>query len=73
MKSLSILGILLVVAGLAALIFGQIEVLDRETLIKVGDTKIEAETTRLIELPQIVGITALGAGVVILLVGFRRQ
>lgn len=73
MKSLSILGILLVVAGLAALIFGQIEVLDRETLIKVGDTKIEAETTRLIELPQIVGITAVGAGVVILFVGFRRQ
>lgn len=73
MKSLSILGILLVAAGLAALIFGQIEVLDRETLIKVGDTKIEAETTRLIELPQIAGIMAVGAGVVILFVGFRRQ
>jgi len=73
MKPLSIFGILLVVAGLAALIIGQISVPDRDTIVKVGDTKIEAETTKTIQLPQIAGLVAVGAGVVILFVGFRRQ
>lgn len=73
MKPLSIFGIFLIVAGLAALIFGQINVPDRETLVKVGDTKIETETTKSIQLPQVAGIAAVGAGVVILFVGFRRK
>lgn len=73
MKPLSIFGIFLVVAGLAVLIFGQINVPARETLVKVGDTKIETETTKTIQLPQIAGLVAVGAGVVILFVGFRRQ
>jgi len=73
MKPLSIFGILLVVAGLAALIIGQINVPDRDTIVKVGDAKIEAETTKSIPLPQIAGLAAVGAGVVILFVGFRRQ
>ncbi len=73
MKPLSIFGILLVVAGLAALIIGQISVPDRDTIVKVGDTKIEAETTKTIQLPQIAGLVAVGAGVVILFVGYRRQ
>lgn len=73
MKPLSIFGILLIVAGLAALIIGQISVPDRDTIVKVGDTKIEAETTKTIQLPQIAGLVAVGAGVVILFVGYRRQ
>lgn len=73
MKPLSIFGILLVVAGLAALVFGQVNVPQRETLVKVGDTKIETETTKSIELPEIAGVAAIAAGVVILFVGFRRR
>ena len=73
MKPLSTFGIFLVVAGLAALIFGQINVPDREKLVKVGDVKVEAETTKTIQLPQIAGLVAVGAGVVILFVGFRRR
>jgi hypothetical protein len=73
MKPLSIFGIVLVVAGLAALVFGEINVPDRETLVKVGDAKIETETTKSIQLPQVAGIAAVGAGVVILFVGLRRR
>lgn len=68
MKNTLILGIVLIVVGLAILAYGQFSYHSRETVLKVGPIQATADTTKTVPLPPILGwaLVAGGAGVMVL-------
>ena len=46
MKPISMLGVLLIVAGIAALVFGEINFAKRETVVQIGDAKLAGAFSR---------------------------
>ncbi len=65
-------GIVLVVLGVAALIWQKVGYTQRETLVDVGSVNITADTTKSIPLPPIVGGIALAGGVGLIVAGARK-
>ncbi len=73
MKPISIAGIVLIIAGIVALVLGEFSFTKRETVLQVGDATLEAETKESIPLPPIAGVAAVVAGIVLVVVGYRRR
>ena len=73
MKPISIIGALLIIAGIAALVLGQVSFTKHETVVQLGDAKIEAQSKDTYPIPPIAGIAALAAGVVLVVVGYRKR
>jgi uncharacterized membrane protein YidH (DUF202 family) len=73
MKPISIIGVLLIVAGVAALVLGEVSFTKRETVVQIGDAKLDAETRDTYPIPAVAGIAAAVAGVVLVVVGYRRR
>lgn len=71
MKPMAIAGVVLIVLGLAALVYGGITYTSRETVIDIGPLQATAETEKTLPLPPIAGIIAVIGGVA-LLVGSGR-
>lgn len=71
MKAITILGILLIVGGLAALVVRGIEYTTHDTVIDAGPVQVEAEQTKTIPLSPIAGGVALAAGLILVGVGRR--
>ena len=55
MKPISIIGVLLIVAGVAALVLGEVSFTKRETVVQIGDAKLDAETKNTYPIPAIAG------------------
>ncbi len=72
-KSLSLLGILLVVLGALALAYQGISYTHREKVFDVGPIHATKDTQEHIPLPPILGGLALLGGVVLLVVGARQK
>ena len=66
-----IVAVLLIVLGVVALAWGGISYTREEEILDLGPLEAEAETRETIPLPPILGIVAVGAGVVLLLFGRR--
>jgi len=64
-KLMALAGVALIVAGLLALAYQQISYTTRETVIDVVNVAATTETKKTIPLSPIVGIAAVGSGVVI--------
>jgi uncharacterized membrane protein len=73
MKSLSLLGILLVVLGVLALAYQGITYTHREKVFDVGPIHATKDTQEQIPLPPILGGLALVGGVALLVVGARPK
>jgi hypothetical protein len=73
LKINSIIGIVLIVLGIAALAYQGISYTSRETVIDIGPLKATAETERTFPLPPIVGGAAVLAGVALLVVAGRAK
>jgi uncharacterized membrane protein YidH (DUF202 family) len=73
MKPISIIGVLLIVAGVAALVLGEVSFTKRETVVQIGDAKLDAETRNTYPIPAVAGIAAVVAGVVLVVVGYRKR
>jgi multisubunit Na+/H+ antiporter MnhC subunit len=71
MKPLALLGIVLMVLGLGALAYQGVTYTTRETVVDVGPIHATAERQKTIPLPPVLGITAVVAGVALLMVGRR--
>lgn len=71
MKTLSIVGILLIVIGIAAFAYQGITYTTQEKVVDLGPVQMTAEKTRTIPLPPIMGGIALAGGIVLLIVGKR--
>lgn len=72
MRAVTIVAIVLIVLGVAALAYQRITYTTRETIIDLGPLHAEADRQKSVRLPPIVGITAVGAGVLLLLLDRRR-
>ena len=70
---MKIVGILLIVLGIIALIFGGISYTREETLVDLGPIQAKTETRETIPLPPILGALALVGGVVLLVADSRKK
>jgi hypothetical protein len=73
MKPTSIIGILLIVGGLAALLMGGFSFTRSEKVLDVGPLEASVERRERVPLPPIVGGIALAAGVALLLLGNKKR
>jgi hypothetical protein len=73
MKPIAIIGVVLIVLGLAALAYQGITYTSRETVIDIGPVHATADRDKTIPLPPVVGGVAVAGGVLLLIAGSRRQ
>lgn len=69
MNNTSLVGTLLLVAGIIALAYQGFTYTTREKAVDLGFLEITAERSRTIPLPPIVGIAMVGAGVFLMVKG----
>lgn len=72
MKPIMLIGIVLIVLGLVALAYQGIAYTTREKVVQIGPVEVTAEKEKSLPLPPVVGAVAVGAGLVLVLVGSRR-
>ena len=70
---MKIAGVLLIVLGVVALIYGGISYTNREKVLDVGPIEATTETRETIPLPPILGALALVGGVALMIAGSRRR
>ena len=73
MKSITVLGILLVVLGILALVYQGFNYTRQEKVLDIGPIHATADTQEHVALPPIIGGLALVAGVVLLAMGARQK
>lgn len=73
MKPITIVGIILILGGVAALVFGGITYSKNETVLDIGGLQLEAKTKESLPIPQIAAILAAIAGIGLVLVGARSK
>jgi len=70
---LKTVGIILIVLGIVALIFGGISYTKKEKVFDVGPIHATAEHKKTIPLPPLLGAVSLIGGVILLVVGGRNS
>ena len=73
MKPIAIAGVLLIVLGLAALVYQGVSYTSRETVIDVGPITATADRQKTLPIPPVLGILAVAGGVALLVVGARQR
>ena len=73
MKTYNLIGIILIVAGIAALAYQGFSYTTRETVVDLGPLQMTAEKTKTIPLPPIAGALALVGGIVLLVMGNKKS
>jgi hypothetical protein len=73
MKPISIAGGVLIALGLVALVYQGINYRSRDTVIDIGPLHATAEREHTLPLSPILGITAVAAGVALLVAGARKR
>jgi hypothetical protein len=73
MKSLTVVGIVLVVLGVLALVYQGFNYTRRKDVLDIGPIHATADTQEHVPLPPIVGGLALVAGVAMLVMGARQK
>ena len=69
---MKIVGIVLIVVGIIALVYGGISYTSREKVLDIGPIEATRETRKTVPLPPLLGGFALAGGVVLLIVGSKR-
>jgi drug/metabolite transporter (DMT)-like permease len=72
MKRLAIAGVLLIVLGLAALVYQGVTYTTRETIIDIGPVRATADRKKTVPLPPVLGIAAVIGGGALLVSGTRK-
>jgi len=73
MRPIAIVGVLLIVLGVAALVYQGITYTSRETVIDLGPLHATADRQKTLPLSPVLGVAALAGGVVLLIAGVRRR
>lgn len=73
MKSTFLVGIALIVLGIAALAYQGITYTKKETILNIGPIHAEAERQHTIPLPPIIGVAAVVGGIILLVIGSRQN
>ena len=73
MKTYTLIGIILIAVGIIALAYQGITYTTKEKVVDIGPIQINADKTKTIPLPPIVGGVALLGGIVLLVAGGRKS
>jgi hypothetical protein len=73
MRPITIAGVVLLLLGVAALVYQGITYTSRATVIDLGPVHATADRQKTLPLPPVLGITAVAGGVVLLIAGMRRH
>ena len=73
MRPMTIVGVMLIVLGLAALAYQGVTYTSRETVIDIGPIHATADRQKTLPLPPVLGIVAVAGGVVLLIAGTRTR
>jgi len=73
MKPTIILAIILIALGIAALAYQGINYTTRENVVDLGPIKVTAEKTKTIPLTPIVGAIVIVGGIVLLVMGMKKN
>jgi hypothetical protein len=73
MKPVLILGIVLIILGVAALAYRGISYTKREQVLKIGPLEATAETQKTLPIPPAAGIAAILAGAAMVYAGSRKS
>lgn len=66
------LGIVLIILGIVVTVFTGISFQEEESVAEIGDVEITREKEREINWPQWAGVAVIAAGVVVLLIGYKK-
>ena len=69
MKTFTLVGLVLIALGIAALVYEGFTYTTRETVIDLGPIHATADRERTIPLPPILGIAAIAGGVALMMAG----
>jgi len=72
MRPLAIIGVLLILAGIAGLVVGRFTYTTEENVLKVGPIVATAEKEHSVRIPDIASIVAVVAGGILVVVSRRR-
>lgn len=72
MKLTTVIGLVLIILGIAALVYPRVSYTKREKVLDLGPLQATAETRESIPISPIVGILAIVGGVTVLITGNRR-
>jgi hypothetical protein len=73
MKSMTIIGMMLIALGLVALVYQGITYTSRETVLDIGPLHATADRQKTLPLPPVLGLAALAGGVALLVAGNRAR
>ncbi|MGE0445634.1 MAG: DUF3185 domain-containing protein [Vicinamibacterales bacterium] len=73
MSGRRIAGLVLIVVGIVALVWGGVFWTDRDTVVDAGPLEIQTEETEGIAMPPVLGAIALVGGIALLLIPDRRR
>ena len=73
MRSLTLIGVILVVLGIAAVVFDRVSFTERTTAVEVGPVQVTTERERSISIPNIAAGAAVAAGLIMIVMGSRRR
>lgn len=72
MKGLMILGVILILGGLAGLVLGHISYTTQEKVVDLGPITATADREHTVKIPDVAAVAALAAGAFLVFVGRRR-
>lgn len=72
MKPMVIIGIILIVLGIAVFAYQGITYTTREKVVDIGPIQVTAEKTRTLPMQPIMGAIALVGGIVLLIMGSKK-
>ena len=73
MRPVAIIGLVLIVLGLAALAYQGVTYTSREKVLDIGPIHATTEREKTVPLPPVLGIVAVAAGVVLVVAGVRKR
>ena len=72
MSGRRIVGLVLIVIGIVALLWGGVFWTDRDTVVDAGPLEVQTEETEGFALPPVIGVISLVGGIILLVVPDRR-
>ena len=70
---MALAGVLLIVAGVLALAYQRISYTTRETVLDIGPLEATTETRKAVPVSPLLGIAAVGGGVIMLIAARKRR
>jgi uncharacterized membrane protein YidH (DUF202 family) len=71
MRGYALVGLLLIIGGIAALVVPYVTYTEKERVVDVGPIKIDSNETKHLPIPQIAAVAALVAGLALIFAGNR--